>query len=295
MLILTLLLLSAAPASEPNIEKARVAFTAGQKLYQQSRFAEAVAKFEAAHAFRPHPVIEYNIGRCYEQLGDLPRAMVSYRNYLRLMPQATDKETVAASIVALERRLQDKGVQQVLVYAEPANAVISIDGKTLGVSPSSVELSPGNHRVNVTATGHEEMQRSFVLTAQRSIEMTFSLKATTPVVATDRPIAPVFTPNEFPPPPPPLVSANSQLAPRKPRLFTWIASGAAVAAVGTSVGLFAGSQGEVDQLRAQERPGAEQQLYVERAQSLQTGGGVAAGIAGAAAITALVLFFVEGT
>lgn len=297
MLLLTLLLLSANPTPvEPSVLKAREAFAAAQKLYQLGRYAEAAAKFEEAYAFRPHPTIQYNIGRCLEQLGDLPRAMRSYRDYLRLMPDAPDKDAVNASVAALERKLQDKGVQQVLVYADPANATISIDGKVLGVSPSSIELAPGNHRVNVTAPGHEEMQRSFVLSAQRSIELSFSLKSTSPsVVASDKPVAPTFTPNEFPPPPPPLVSATTTPAPRKPRLFTWLASGAALAAAGTSVGLYAAANGEVAQLRAVERPGTEQQKYVNRAESLQTGSTVAAAIAGGAAVTALVLFFVEGS
>ena len=297
MLTLTLLLLSANPAPvEPSVVKAREAFAAAQKLYQQARYADAAAKFEEAYAIRPHPTIQYNIGRCLEQLGDLPRAMRSYRDYLRLMPDAPDKNAVNASVANLERKLQDKGVQQVLVYAEPANAVITVDGKTLGGSPSSVELPPGNHTVNVTAAGHEPMQRSFVLSAQRSIELSFSLKSTSPVVAaTDKPVAPVFTPNEFPPPPPPLVSATTTPLPRKPRLFTWLAGGAALAAAGTSVGLYAAANGEVVQLRAMERPGAEQQKYVTRAESLQTGSTVAAAIAGGAAVTALVLFFVEGS
>ena len=297
MLVMTLLLLTANPTPvEPNVLKAREAFAAAQKLYQQARYADAAAKFEEAYALRPHPTIQYNIGRCLEQLGDLPRAMRSYRDYLRLMPDAPDKDAVNAAVADLERKLQNKGVQQVLVYAEPASAVISVDGKVLGGSPSSIELPPGNHTVTVTATGHEPMQRAFVLSAQRSIELSFSLKSSSPaVVISDKPVVPTFTPNEFPPPPPPLVVATTTPDPRKPRLFTWLASGAALAAAGTSVGLYAAANGELVQMRALERPGTEQQKYVNRAESLQTGSTVAAAVAGGAAVTALVLFFVEGT
>lgn len=311
MLTLSLLLtLAAGPSTPPapaptaekpngektNAEKARESFTWAQKLYKQARYAEAAAKFEEAYVYRPHPVIQFNVGRCYEQLNDLPRAMRAYKDYLRLMPNATDKEAVTDAIVNIERRMQEKGVQQVLVFAEPANAVISVDDKTLGTSPASVELAPGNHQVKVSAPGHEDVQRAFVLSASRSVELSFTLKATgnAPVaVMTDKPVQPTFVPNEFPPPPPPMVTASPEPA-RKPRIATWVSGGVAVVAAGTSAGLYGAALGQASELKQMERPGEVQQQYVSRVESLQTGSTVAAGVAGAAAVTAIVLFFLEG-
>ncbi len=291
-LLVAVPVLGAAPAPKTDVERAKDAFNWAQRLYKQARYTEAVAKFEEAWLLKPHPVVRYNIGRCHEQLGDLPQAMRAYRDYLRLAPDAKDREIVSDALANLERRLQDKGVQQVLVYAEPSSAVISVDGRVLGTSPASVELSPGNHQVVVTAPGHESQQRAFVLTAQRSVELSFSLKA-----AADVPVAvvtPAMVPIELPPPTPPLVTTVSAPPARKPRIATWVAGGAALAGAGVAAGMFAGSVGTVGELRAMERPRAEQDVLATRAQDLQTGGVVAASLAGAALVTAVVLFFVEG-
>lgn len=297
MLLLSVLLVAApvfaaTPAAKTDVERAKDAFNWAQRLYKQARYTEAVAKFEEAWLLKPHPVVRYNIGRCHEQLGDLPQAMRAYRDYLRLAPDAKDREIVSDAIANLERRLQDKGVQQVLVYAEPSSAIISIDGRVLGTSPASVELSPGNHQVVVSATAHETQQRAFVLTAQRSVELSFSLKT-----VADAPVAvvtPAMVPVELPPPTPPLVATVQEPPARKPRIATWVTGGAALAGAGVAAGLFAGSAGTVGELRALERPRAEQDVLAARAQDLQTGGVVAASLAGAALVTAVVLFFVEG-
>lgn len=296
MLTISLLLaLAASPTPDTTktpAENARDSFAAGQKLYKQARYADAAAKFEEAYLARPHPIIQFNLGRCHEQLNDLPRALRSYKDYLRQMPDAKDKEAVSESIHGIERRLQDKGVQQVLVFAEPVDALISVDGKPLGPSPASIELPPGSHEVSVTAANHESEQRGFVLSASRSLDLSFTLKAMTVMTGSDAPIQPVVLPSDLPPPP--MVSVGADEAAQRPRVATWVVGGLAVVAAGTSAGLYGGALGQAAELKQMERPGTVQQQYVTRVESLQTGSVVAAGIAGAAALTTVVLFFLEG-
>ena len=125
---------------------------------------------------RPHPVIYFNIGKCWEQLGETAKALRAYRDYLRLAPDAKDKETVSDAIANLERRLREKGLQQLMVFADPPNARISVDGKELGTSPVSIELIAGNHQLSVAAEGYEKVDRSFVMQTTRATEMTISLR-----------------------------------------------------------------------------------------------------------------------
>jgi len=166
-------------------------------------------------------VITYNIARCYEQLGDSPKALRNYRNYLRAVADAADKDAVNQAIAYLETRLATKGVQQVLVYAEPSNATISIDGKVLGNSPASLELVPGNHQVNVSAAGFEPVQRSVVLTAQRSMELSISLRSLATGVADAPRATPAFEPNAFAPPPAPRSSSSRTNGPAAGPLPGW--------------------------------------------------------------------------
>jgi hypothetical protein len=175
---LALALFAAAPAtSEGDAAKAKEAFQSAQKLYKQARYPEAIEKFEEAYRIKPHPSIFFNIGRCFEQLNEIPKALRNYREYLKQMPDAKDKELVTDAIVNLERRLKDQGVQQLLVYSDPPGASVTIDGKKYGDTPASVELKPGNHAMVVTKDGFEKIERAFVMPGDKSLELSLGLKA----------------------------------------------------------------------------------------------------------------------
>jgi len=302
-LTLTLLAAAPAPAKAPPptseaaaTEKAKMLFSWAQRLYKQARYAEAISKFEEAYSLRPHPVIYFNLGRCYEQLGEVPRAMRAYKDYLRLLPDAQDKEMVSDAIVNLERRLKEQGVQQLMVFAEPPTAHIEVDGKGLGTSPASVELRAGNHQLRVSADGFEPSERSLVMSSGHSTEMTINLRPRAAPVAersapaADAPLKAVLTP---PSPPPPVVAEVAAEPPRKARVFTWVAGGVAVAGLGTGVGLGLMANGKAADYRAGGHTQLETQALYDGARGFATGANVAYGVAAGAAITAAVLFFVE--
>ena len=310
--LLIALLLAApkpAPAATPDesgdVKKAKDLFQSGQKLYKQARYAEAISKFEEAYLVRPHPVIYFNIGKCWEQLGETAKALRAYRDYLRLAPDAKDKETVSDAIANLERRLREKGMQQLMVFADPPNARIAVDGKELGSSPASVELIAGNHTLLVTADGFEKVERSFVMQTTRATEMTISLRpvgapAKEPV-ASDAPKVEPKTTTEpgNPPPTPPLVVTPVET--KKGRLWTYVAGGVAVASLGAAIGMGVGSNGAMEQFTkpadGMPHPAGEVQARFDAANQsatgLATGANVAYGVAGVAAATAIVLFFIE--
>jgi tetratricopeptide (TPR) repeat protein len=288
-----------APAAEEengDVKKARELFQWGQKLYKQARYAEAITKFEEAYTVRPHPVIYFNIGKCQEQLGETAKALRAYRDYLRLAPDAKDKETVSDAIANLERRLREKGQQQLMVFSDPPNAHIVVDGKELGGSPASVELVAGNHSLLVTADGYEKVERSFVMQTTRATEMTISLR---PVGAPKD--APLVTdapkvekkPDVGPPPPTPPLVTTAPLEPKKGRVFTYVAGGAAVAGLGVGIGLGLASSGASNELLTKMHSKTDAQNLAQQTQSLSTGANVAYAVAGAAAVTAVILFFVE--
>lgn len=282
----------AAPAATPStVEKARAAFLSAQQLYQASRFVEALKKFEEAQALNAHPVILFNIARCHEQLGAVPEAIRAYREYLRLSPGAADRSEVQASIASLEKRAPQSATQTLVVSAEPAGSLVKVDGKSVGKSPVSTELPPGEHELEVSAEGFEPFKRTFTLTALRPLEMNVSLRAVT--VAADAPTRPpTLTPDDAPPMPP-LVS--QPVEPRR-RTFTWVAGGAALVSGAVATGLGIGANATAAELRSGTvRPTLEGDAIAGRAQGLATGANVAWAVAGTAAVTAIVLFFVEGS
>jgi hypothetical protein len=288
------LVLSAAPApaQAPEVARAAKAFDAGQKLYRQGKYSEALAKFEEAYEAKPHPSIRYNIGKCYERLGDLPKAMRNYRDYLRLAPDAKDKDQVVSAVANLERRFREQGVQQLLVYSDPEGALVAVDDKELGKAPVSTELVPGDHHVALTLEGFESARRVFVMPPNRSIELSFALK---PVAA------PAPTPVLIPRPepafsPPPVASMPFEaVKPASPpsRKLTWVATGVFGAGAVTGIALGLGSAGATKQLRSQVHSGADAQGLVDRADGLATGANVAYTCAATAGVAAIVLYFLE--
>jgi tetratricopeptide (TPR) repeat protein len=66
----------AAAAADNRELQAREAFAAG-------RFQDALDLFAKLYAETLHPTYQRNIGRCYQNLGDPDKAIISFREYLR--------------------------------------------------------------------------------------------------------------------------------------------------------------------------------------------------------------------
>ena len=289
-----------APAAADDATRAKDIFKVAQKLYKEARYADAIAKFEEAYVLKPSPVIIYNIGKCHEQLGDVPKAMRSYRDYLRLSPDAKDKDTVSDAIANLERRLKEKGLQQLLVFADPPGALIEVDGKVLGNSPASIELTAGNHKLSVKADGYEPTERAFVMQTARATEMTINLRkveASTPPLDAPKKEEPkpvALTPTTTGTTTAGTTGVTKTAEPEKKggRVWTWVAGGLAVGSAGAGVGLGVAAQGTAAKVPM--APIGQAPMQAQQAQGLATGANVAYGVAGAAAVTAVILFFVEG-
>ncbi len=296
--------------SAGDMQRAKELFGEGQKLYKAGEYIKALAKFEEAYAVRPHPAISYNIGKCYEQLGENGKAMRAFRDYLRMQPEAKDKESVLDAIANLERRLKEKGLQQMLVFADPPTAKIEIDGKDLGVQPASTELTAGQHKIAVRAPGFESAERTFTMSISRAAEMTINLTpgstpSIPPLSVAMKP--PPDAPRKDAPPaatltPPAAANASQVLeaapevtkgAPKRGRVLTWVAAGLAAGAAGGGVGMGLVSSAANTELHFQVHSQTDAQTYHDRAARFATGANIAYAAAAGLAITAVVLFFVE--
>ncbi len=93
-----------ASAAETRELKAREEFAAG-------RYQEALDLFAKLYAETLHPVYLRNIGRCYQNLGDPDRALISFRDYLRKHKtiSAEERKEVEAFIAEMEALKKEKG------------------------------------------------------------------------------------------------------------------------------------------------------------------------------------------
>ncbi len=280
-------------AAEPETkELARQHFAWGADLYAKGRYAQALAEFEEVNRLAPHPAVFYNMAHCHEKLGQPGAALRSYRQYLRSEPGAADRDAVLEAIAALEQQLARGGVQQLLVFSEPAGAEVRVDGALAGKAPCNAELAPGIHEVSVEMEGRLPVRREATLPKDRSLVLEIRLPE-----APARPLAP---PAISPAPgalPVPLLTAEVRAdAPRKGRLWTWVAAGASAAALGVGIVYGVSAKNARDSLVAPGAPRtqADAQRSYDTAVSRQRTANVFFGIAGAAGAAGVGLFFLEG-
>jgi tetratricopeptide (TPR) repeat protein len=107
-------LLVAAPAIAQK-DPAHDHYLAGAADYKAGRYAEAIGEFQIADQLRPSPVLSFDIAQCYEKMADLGNARTAYQQYLKRAPNAPDRAAVEATIASIDKRLQEKGNDSVVL------------------------------------------------------------------------------------------------------------------------------------------------------------------------------------
>jgi tetratricopeptide (TPR) repeat protein len=306
--------LAAAPAAADEVAEARARFDQGARLYRAGKYREAIGQFEAAYRVKPHGAIHFNIAQCREKLEEWPAALRSYHDYLREVPDATDRAAVRAAIGRIEHRLASAGVQALLVYSDPPGAEVRLDGKVVGRTPFHITLPPRSYLVTLSLDGYqaEEREAGLAPDAARVVDVVLRSAPAGRAVATP----PAQPGPRTAPPPEPKVAAGTgpDLAPRPPaaslaeppsppppgpragggrRLYAWIAAGAAVAAGGAGAwyGL-AARQKQNRLLDGQVHPDAA--ALARDAKHASAMANLCYGLSGVAAAGGVTLFFVEG-
>ena len=91
-----------ARAEDADTKAAKKHFQRGEKLFNLGKFDDALGEYEAAYERKPLPGFLYNIAQCHRNLGNYKQAVFGYRNYLRQVPDASNREAVLDLIDELE-------------------------------------------------------------------------------------------------------------------------------------------------------------------------------------------------
>lgn len=94
----------AAYADEAPTRVAKRHYERGQKLFALQKFEEALEQFQKAFDAKPIPDFLFNIGQCHRNLGDYEAAIFSFKRYLKLDPDAPNREQVEELIAQLEEK-----------------------------------------------------------------------------------------------------------------------------------------------------------------------------------------------
>jgi len=117
----TVLAARVATADDQALRTAKRHFERGEKLYALTKFSEALDEYQKAFDAKPIPDFLFNIGQCYRNLGEYDAAIFSYQKYLKLAPDAPNRDKVEQLISELETKKDQSDTQRLgLVRTRPA-------------------------------------------------------------------------------------------------------------------------------------------------------------------------------
>jgi hypothetical protein len=200
-LIVALFLCICAPkpvcAQQDKLALARVHYERGKEFFKQRKYDEALVELEKAYSLDPRPELIYNLARVHEERGDLDNAIRYYKSYLVNQPRAPNAKEVRRTIRRL-KSLRNRG--RILVTTKPPGAIVKIDGRRAGISPTkSIVVSSGVRQVQISLAGFSTHTENVLVTQGQPSRLSVTLKPTSDhvVIETTPPgaMATIFLPS----------------------------------------------------------------------------------------------------
>lgn len=92
-------------AEDPKIERAKELLENGANLYNEGSYEAAILAFQEGYDLTEEPAFLYNIGNCYERLGNFGEARKFLDQYRAFAPEG-EREILARRITALDERIR---------------------------------------------------------------------------------------------------------------------------------------------------------------------------------------------
>ena len=128
-----------------------------KKAYARKRWEDAIVAFELAYQAWPQPKYQFNIGRCYENTGDLFKAMEHVQAFVDAVTDEAERQD-AQDLYAILRGKLMRTSGELVVRSTPPGATVKLeaDGKTVtGETPLTRWLAAGTWKPEVSFDGHE--------------------------------------------------------------------------------------------------------------------------------------------
>lgn len=283
------------PSSEARTQ-AQALLKQGTQHYRHAEITEALADFTTAYRLFPSPKLLFNIGQCSRDLGRPVEAIEAFDRFLAEAHDAPEK-MVAEARRSVEELSTEVG--KLLVDCSVSGAEVKLDGKKIGVAPIKrvVRVTPGHHQLIAVRDGTSLVMRDTYVTAG-DLE-TVALRPRAPADASsgvskriDK--VPLIASRQ------PGRNARDERGWLLGRKWTWVATGSAVLLAGGATAAGMTMQSKFNALdarcgRASGEPyvGCKSSDLAEL-DTWKTTANVLWGLSAAAALTAGVLFYVEG-
>jgi tetratricopeptide (TPR) repeat protein len=110
--LLCLMLLSSIALAEDDEQVAKIHARAANDYYVKADYDKALKEFQETYRLSKRPQFLYNIAVCHERLGQYQEAVENLEQYLRDLPEASDRGMVEDRIRNLKARLPPKPEKQ---------------------------------------------------------------------------------------------------------------------------------------------------------------------------------------
>lgn len=157
MIICSVGLAFAAPAKQLKaIELAENGATA----YKAGQYSAAINALQSANRLQPDPVLDINIGRCYEKMGKYSEALLHCK--IALNDRSADSATRAAAQKCVARIQPKLARPKLKIESIPPGAAVRVDGQKMGITPWEGEVLPGRRQLDLELADYRPYIRSIV-------------------------------------------------------------------------------------------------------------------------------------
>jgi iron complex outermembrane receptor protein len=153
--------------------EAKQHFQAGMEHIAAGRYADGVAELERAHELLPHPSVLYNIGKAWEDAGELEKAIAAYRKYIDTDPE--DRGQVAGHVVELEKSIAES-------RAKPVEPETPKPGEAPRTKPRPRPKRPDRRAPTGGPDATGEIYEERVVTASRRVESPLDAPNSTSII-----------------------------------------------------------------------------------------------------------------
>lgn len=120
LIAITVTLLFATTAfADPAERAAKRHFDRATKFFNLGKFDEALDEYTQAYEAKPIPDFLFNIGQCHRNLNNYDAAIFSFKKYLKLAPDAENRDQVEEYIADLEAEQEKESSRRLKLVKEP--------------------------------------------------------------------------------------------------------------------------------------------------------------------------------
>jgi tetratricopeptide (TPR) repeat protein len=152
-------------------QAAQAHYEAGSVYFEVGQTQRAIVEFRAAQHDDDRPAFDYNIGLCFEKLGDAARAVDAYRRFLSRQPDSPQKQTIEQKVVELDRR-----VGTIVVSTRTPDAQLSLDGEVVHANQGALRVTAGTHALVAEQEGYVTRRVRLVVTGGGQVPTELTLR-----------------------------------------------------------------------------------------------------------------------